>query len=238
MKNLIITLAIFATCLTCHSQVVGGGKNYSPVVGMTNSLASGGIAFKSFSTNSFSATSFTIDKPANAAVGDIVVVPVCTDNVHTVNSLPAGFIEITNNTLGASGFGVYYKVIDGGEDPTFTFGFSASEGGTAMAILVGNVNASPIDQQGAETGASSPHTTAALTPNQPNSMLLGIIYIDPTSTPVISAGTSTFIGESTAGILGALGAAYVIQTTATSQGVSIAENIGGTWGEYTLVIKP
>jgi hypothetical protein len=224
-----------------HVKIRGGGTEPSVKIRGGGTSA---ISYRSQSDEtSFSATSIDIDKPASTASGDLLIFFITTDTDHTI-TYPDGFTQIEHSTLTSSGFSVAWKLAGGSEPSSYTFGFSgATEIGVASLLSYSGVDQnSPIDLDAIESGApgaGSPHTTAPVTPSQDNSMIVGAIFIDPIGTPSFTEVPGfplrvSLVGTNEAG----LGVAEKLQTTATNEGVQITEDIGGTWGEYTVVLKP
>lgn len=197
------------------------------------------IAYRSHETNIWSANNFTINKPAGTAVGDVLVFLICTDTPGAWTNSSIWTLQETNANAGA-GFLAYTRVVDGSEGSSFTVNFDGIESGGA--VLLAYSGASAFDTDGVETGApgaGSPHTTAVITPSVNNCMLIGCIYIDPSSDPAYTEVSgfplkATVLRSSS----GTIAVAEKLQTTATSEGVQITESVGGTWGEYTLSLKP
>jgi hypothetical protein len=204
-----------------------------------NASASTSIAYRSHETNIWSANNFTISKPAGTATGDILVFLICTDTAAAWTNSTAWTLQETNANAGA-GFLSYTRVVDGSEGASFTVNFDAVESGGA--ILLAYSGASALDTDGVETGApgaGTPHVTAAITPSVNNCMLIGCIYIDPTGDPTYTEVSGFPLkGYVLRSSSGTIAVAEKLQTTATSEGVQITENVGGTWGEYTLSLKP
>lgn len=206
---------------------------------MARNAAATSIAYRSLETNIWSANNFTINKPVGTATGDILVFFICTDTAAAWTNATAWTLQETNSNAGA-GFLAFTRVVDGSEGASFSVNFDAVESGGA--ILLAYSGASAFDTDGAETGAPGigvAHTTAAITPSVNNCMLIGAIYIDPagdpTYTEVSGFPLKGYVLRSTSGTIAV---AEKLQTTATSEGVQIIESVGGTWGEYTLSLKP
>lgn len=203
------------------------------------STAPAPVAYRSHETNIWSANNFTISKPAGTTTGDILVFYVVTDTAAAWTNAAAWTLQETNSNAGAS-FLALTRVVDGSEGSTFTVNFDAVESGAA--ILVCYSGASAFDLDAVETGAPGAgvaHTTALLTPSVNNCMLIGCIYIDPLDVVAFTQASGYTLRAST-GRAGnaALAIADKLQTTATSEGAQIIEDVGGTWGEYTLSLKP
>lgn len=197
------------------------------------------VAYRSHETNIWSANNFTINKPAGTTTGDILVFYVVTDTAAAWTNASAWTLQETNSNAGAS-FLALTRVVDGSEGSTFNVNFDAVESGAA--ILVCYSGASAFDTDAVETGAPGSgvaHTTALITPSVNDSMLIGCIYIDPLDVVAFTEVSGYTLRAST-GRAGnaALAIADKLQTTATSEGPQIIENVGGTWGEYTLSLKP
>lgn len=206
-----------------------------------NASAPSGIAFVASTTNEINGSSVTMTVPAGTVAGGVLLFFCATDSVIDVNSLPSGFALVESNALASAGFAAAYKYTDGTEGSSIIFGFASTELGAGTLLFYSGVNASPFEADAVEEaapGAGVAHTTAAITPSQNNSMLVGVIYIDP-------AASQTFTEVSGFPIRaqcyragnGSICVADRQQTTATSEGVQIIESAGGSWGEYTLVLK-
>ena len=108
-----------------------------------------------FTTNtlySLSGSGFTIDLPANTAVGDILIC-VCDWANSVVPGLPTDFTNLHNaQNVGGNSFRVSYKVADGTEPSSYTIS-GASGGGSrsvAMARIAG-ATLGPTSNTGIET---------------------------------------------------------------------------------------
>lgn len=202
-----------------------------------------GIAFVASTTNEIAAAaSVSMTVPSGTVAGGVLLFFCATDSVNDLNSLPSGFTLVESNALASAGFSAAYKYTDGTEGSSLNFGFSATELGAAVLLFYSGVNASPFEADAVEEaapGAGVAHTTAAITPSQNNSMLVGVIYIDPAASQTFTEVSGFPIrAQCYRAANGSLCVAEKLQTTATSQGVQITESVGGSWGEYTLVLKP
>ncbi len=244
MKSFFTVLYFCLFCLTPFlsiGQIDGGGKNFQPRVVMTNSLDSGGIQFRSFTTNATSAsTALVIDMPAGIVSGDCLTLFIATDSDSFLNALDTGWTVRETNSLASAGFWVVQKVSDGTEGVTETFGFAANENAAAICVAHKNSNpTTPFDGDVIGTGVAPNHITPAITPSVNSSMLLGCIFIDPVGDVVYTEVPGyTLLATCNRGANGSLAVAQRLQTTATAEGVEITSNSGATFGEYTTSIKP
>ena len=200
------------------------------------------IAFRSKSESGaggFSATEIVLDAPAGLASGDVLLFFICTDSDHTI-SYPDGFTQEEHSTLTASGFSAAWKLAGGSEPANYTFGFSgATEVGVAALLAYSGVSATPFDLDGIASVSGNPSTTAAITPSNNDSMLVGAIFIDPIGTPSITEATGyTLRSALTRNNNAALGIADKLQTSATNEGVQIGQDTGTSVGGYTLALAP
>lgn len=238
-KKLFVTVCLIAVCFSAQAQ-----KQQRRALMANQSVASSsGIAFVASTTNEIAAAaSVSMTVPSGTVAGGVLLFFCATDSVIDVNSLPSGFALVESNALASAGFAAAYKYTDGTEGSSLNFGFSATEIGAAVLLFYSGVNASPFEADAVEEaapGAGVAHTTASITPSQNNSRLVGVIYIDP-------AASQTFTEVSGFPIRaqcyragnGSICVADRQQTTATGEGVQIIESAGGSWGEYTLVLKP
>lgn len=238
MKRIVI-ISVFCFQLSAFSQP-GFGPDDLAILKPAAASAPSSITFIAATTNNFSGTSTVLDLPTGTASGDLLMVFICTDAFHQVNSWPSGYSEVTNNTLGLAGFSVSYKVADGTETSTQTFGFTAGVVGVSILICYRGGNATaPFENQASDASVATPQQTPALLPAGDNSMIVGAIFRDPAADVTfseISGFPLRSVAVRTAN--GAIAIADKLQTTATSEGVQIGESAGGTWGRYTMVIAP
>lgn len=236
MSTLEVEPAFFATNLFGKLTT-----NYHPRISPTNSLlGESDITFVSYSTNAFNATSTTLDLPAGTQEGDFLLFLTATDSANFVTNTPAGtWSLIESNTLASAGFAAYWKVADGGEDPTQTFTFQFSEIGASMLLAFRHANASsPFDTDSVSTQNATALTTPSITPSANNSMLIGVVWIDPAGSPVFSEVSGFPLrGTAVAAASGAIAVATRLQTTAANEGVQITTDTGATYGIYTISIK-
>lgn len=96
----------------------------------------------------------TCSKPAGTAAGDLLLAFAGDVNLGAITS-PGGWTEI----IEGNGFTVAYKIADGSEGSSFTFGLADI---VVIHRITGNAATSPIDVHGsAHNGASAaPHATA------------------------------------------------------------------------------
>jgi hypothetical protein len=215
-------------------------QNFQPRVAFTNALAGPvDIAFVSYSTNSFSSTSTTLDLPAGTQAGDFLLFLTATDSANSVTNTPAGYTLSESNQLALAGFAAFWKVADGGEDPTQTFDFSATEAGSSMLLCFRNANASsPFDTDSVNSQTATSLTTPAITPSANNSMLIGVVWNDPSAAPVFTEVSGfPLLGTAVRNANGAIAVATRLQTTATSEGVQITTDTSAGYGIYTISIK-
>ncbi len=227
--------------VAAFGQVSGGAKGLLPRVVSTNSLASGGIQFVSFSTNRTSAsTALVVTMPAGIASGNLITLFIVTDNDSFLNSLDTGWVVRETNSLASAGFWVVQKISDGTEGATETFGFAAVETASTVCVVHRNTHATaPFDGDAIGTGVGPLHISPSVLPSQNNSLLLGCFFIDPASAVNYTQVTGyTILGTCDSAANGSLAVVEKVQTTATSEGTQIEENLEITFGEYTMANLP
>ena len=220
MRSLLIRLAILAALLC---------PGLSAAISRVNITESG----------AFSATSRSPATPTSCATNDILVYFLVTNNDHTISDYATnGFTEREKSVLASTGFSVATRLHDGASSSyTFTFNGATEVGLDVLVCYTGSDTSTPFDLDGIESGAT-PHTTAAITPNNNDSMLVGAIFVDPTGTQNCTevSGFPMF-SEQHDGANASLCLAEKLQTTATSEGIQFTTD-ASTWGEYTMAIKP
>lgn len=101
-------------------------------------------------------TTFTINKPAGAAAGDILLLFYYGNQL--LDSVPAGFANINFS----GNIAAYWKLLDGSEGASFAFGVAGGGPGTGFGYLVA-VRAArrtgPIDVSGVAASLTGPSVT-------------------------------------------------------------------------------
>lgn len=229
-----LCLLVAAIILNAEAQLVNGTLVNGTLVNARSS-----IAFRSKYDSGLNATSVVMTKPSGLISGDVLLFFMTTDNDHVINSYPSGFAEIEHSTLASAGFSVAWKLAGDSEPSTYTFGFAATEAGIASLIAYSGCHSSPIDLDGINSSAGTTITTVTRTPSKSNSMLVGCTFIDNAS-DVVFTGVAGFPLRS--GLFlstsGAQAVADRLQTSIATEGVQIQNDIGNTWGGYTLVLRP
>ncbi|MEN0006816.1 MAG: DUF11 domain-containing protein [Bacteroidota bacterium] len=142
-----------------------------------------------------SGSSATITMPSGSEVGDVVIVYIVTDDDGTITA-PGDFIQVANffhDTVGGPLTGLFYRVITGGELPTYTFSFP-SEPYVAVVLRYKNLDpVSPFMAQNTSTGDSNTQVAPSVTTTRNNVTYLQFIGIDGASAGVLtpSSGTAT-----------------------------------------------
>ena len=111
--------------------------------------------FVSSATGSASpSTTVTINKPAGAAVGDLLVAVVWAFSASGVSSTPAGWTVVASLFSGTFRYAVYAKIVDGSEGGSFSFSLSSSAGRNGQILCFrGGVGA--VDVVGSKTENTS-----------------------------------------------------------------------------------
>lgn len=190
------------------------------------------------------ATSVTINRPTGCAQNDVAVASWGHGgNTGGFISDFNGFTSVEQHAPTGVAHEAGYKLIGAGEAASYTWqhGGVARNGGAGIVCLNGNDTTTPFDLDGVEAGSANPHVTAAITPSQANSMIIGFIYRDPAGlcTGTANAGFTHIVNLGLADQITTV-LAYKVQGAAANEGVSITPSCEATseWGEYTLAIKP
>lgn len=141
----------------------------------------------STSATSAGASTLAVDKPANVADGDVLVIFAYCQFAGTVSSAPSGWSLAT--TLPSRAAGVYYKFIptaSGETDTSYSFTFSGSGRIVLQCFRVTGAEPSPLDAVGSDAGQlPGPGTTMpAVSPATADSLLLAFQYWNNSSTTV------------------------------------------------------
>jgi len=121
-------------------------------------------------------TSAVINKPAGAAVGDILIVSFAFNSVHTSNAItpPAGFTLLGSRSANSTNTSqnTYYRVVDGSEGSTFTWAtatnahmaitMAAYSGADTVAPIGNNNIANSVASTTVGYGALSANTAAGI----------------------------------------------------------------------------
>jgi PKD repeat protein len=159
------------------------------------SPSSGGVTFGGATTaQSAATTTVTLTKPAQAAVGDVLVANFTTDNHPTIASVPAGWTSLLASTpkpAGASLFAYYHVVTSSDVSVSnWTWTLSAAQKwGGGLTRYVGVSQTHPIDTTVStaidSTGNASTITVPSVTTQTNGAMIIGGIGADgatPTTT--------------------------------------------------------
>jgi len=157
-----------------------------------------------------SASSITVDKPANVATDDLLVVLVGGDDdavsPFSASEAPTGFTFMkTEGTTDSDAFiAAYYRVADGTEAATFTVGtISPTQDMWVSCIRIDGANTTtPIGVQGAGTIAAfnSSITPTQITTVNDNSLVIAFASVDGSDMTYSSlSGTGWVLGEAVEG---------------------------------------
>lgn len=150
-------------------------------------------------------SSVVVTMPAGSAIGDLVLVNIVTDDDGTI-SPPVGFTQLIA-PFWRDGNGptnsLFYRVINGAEDPTYTFTFPAEPAVvTTLRIKNADINsANPFHTTAILTGDDANPLAPSVTTTLPSRTILQFVGIDGASASVLTSNsaTATIIGTAQSG---------------------------------------
>lgn len=206
------------------------------------------------STKAFNdSTNITINEPAGAAVGDLIVLSICVNGSRTIadnnGSTPFTDEYQTNSESPTATFAIWSRVKQSGDPSTYNFTWTGSDRSGAVCLAFGNPHTTPFDvtPDGTTDKPTSGNQTTlddvSITTLIDKSIHCSIIMIDRDNTTTIydgigyreeremSTDQSQGVGWNTKRIAtaGATGTqTYTLSTasTALTQSFSIANNSG------------
>lgn len=195
-----------------------------------------------YTTNTFSGTSATINIPTGVAIGGTLLLSVVADTDISTTNTSLSMSMIASNALGQAGFNMFARATDGSESGTLTVFFDSTENGVAILSFFPGVTTNLAD--GIQTSSSAPGagiamTSASHTPSVNNCYVVSGFYRDPTGVPSFTnVPPYILLAESTRSANAAIGITYVLQTTATAQTQQLIASEGSSWGTFSLSLKP
>lgn len=145
------------------------------------------IAFRSSTTATpvtFPATSISINKPAGAVAGDVLLLQVAHYDSADPGITVSGFTAIRSDDAGDVKVTTFRRVVDGSEGSSFTANIDVNGSyATAMCVCYSGVdNTTPIDIHGGNTGTSSTRSVSSITTTVAN--VVGVLFSNGYETSV------------------------------------------------------
>lgn len=139
------------------------------------------------------ATTWNVGAPAGTVAGDFLLAYISVTGTPLTVTPPSGWVN-AGSEIGdyvASTHSLFYKIADGSEGASFTFGLSASRSGAAVCIAVRGVDpADPIDVANLDTINSTSLPLPIVTATGPG-LLIGLVGLDAARTITAPAPMTT-----------------------------------------------
>lgn len=176
-----------------------------------------------------STTSITINKPAGATVGDLMIAIIWT--VGSGREGLAGWVLEGTNAAGNAGWGLWTRTVDGSEGASFNFAMSGTSTWRNGSILLyrGGVGAVDIIGTETETSSTTVATAASLTAAHAGTLLAA--YWSDGNGRTESAAPSGMVQRSLSSGGSARTTAVYDQTAASPTGATSSKTL--TWSGAT-----
>jgi hypothetical protein len=116
-------------------------------------------------------TTYTVDKPAGAVEGDVLVaIFEFTDNGFINITAPAGWIEVEQTGDSFQSTTCFYKELSAGEPSSYNFTLNSSQSGQWSVVCYASCEVDVFD--GLYTNGSSPTTAPSIITTQPDTLLV------------------------------------------------------------------
>ncbi|MCW2925722.1 MAG: putative Ig domain family [Thermoleophilia bacterium] len=144
--------------------------------------------------------------PAGTQAGDLLVVVVTTRDGSSQNIQEFGSTDFTkyrqSNNSNRVAIAIFYRVVTGGESPSYQFNWGTSRGATATIMRVTGADpALPIGGYSEAFGTSAAQTAPSIPGTDPRSLLIATFAVRfPTSSYTPPAGMTEVLDQQTADI--------------------------------------
>jgi hypothetical protein len=162
-------------------------KPVGPIQGAGGAFVNAGA----FSTNA-STSSMAVQMPASIVPGNLIVVWMAGNAAQTANPV-TGWTFV--NTVMVNDFVFAYRIANGSEGASVTFGFSGSLGLIGQALQFSGVNTTtPLGVHNTNTGSGTVASNAGITTGSARSIVLAIMQANSNQTFSLPSGWSDMSG--------------------------------------------
>jgi hypothetical protein len=186
-------------------------------------------------------TSLTVNVPAGAISGEVLVVAIETGGGNMPAGGFSGWTAVATGAVANVGQGMYYRVVTGNEPATYTFsGLNATDStkrlSAMMVRLIGVNTAAPLDATAVVTAGSAAITSPGITTATKSALVLYMAGVDAATATDISPATGTTLVADTTGTGKRMILASEYRPTAGATGSRSFPLTGTTAGLNTSII--